>query len=726
MNEPEKFMQHYHLELNEQQRKAIARIDGATLLLAVPGSGKTTVIICRIAYMIHKLNISPESILTLTFSRMGAKDLNVRYKRIFGDKGMKRLRFSTIHSFSLSVIRNYERLFDRKAFEIIENPGMILKDIFIQIFKGYPAENEIADIVSAISYCKNMLLTEAEVEKMEVGDINFLRIYKAYESYKRQHHLMDFDDMLKYAWILMKKNPELLKIFTNQYQYINIDEAQDTSKIQYEVIRLIAEKSGNIFMVGDEDQSIYGFRGAYPEGLLSFKKSYPKGEVLLMETNHRSTQKIVNAANRFITLNKERYVKNMRTENETGVPAVHEYVKSVEDQYHFILRSVKNEGKETAVLYRNNESVIPLVDLFEREGVAYNVKEHSPLFFTHFVVQDIRYFVRLSEDPSDYKTFEKIYYKMSCNISRKNLDAVEKNQKPGENVFDVLLSLDDIPDWLSEKVKSIRHSFKRLKMMKADAAINYIENHMGYREHLEYRISCGYHEEQLNQKLDILHTLAAREETMANLLAHLDNLEMILREKRTDKKAEVTFSTIHSSKGLEFEKVFIIDAVEGEFPSMAAMEKSEEGEKLFCEEVRLFYVGVTRAKKELEFISVGKKNSTHNKRPVSQFVKIFMGEKSPEQKKMISKPIAEKKSSKVQKGLGHFDVSIVRQRHATGDVDYSKYTKGKTVIHKGFGSGIITEVKDGMVTIQFESCGFKKLNLEICVLNGIIKDTDRM
>ena len=717
-------MKKYRLQLNAQQREAVGRVDGATLLLAVPGSGKTTVVICRIAYMVRVKKIPPESILTLTFSKAGARDLSRRYLKIFGEKEAGGLRFSTIHSFTLSVIRNYERLYHRRAFQIIENPSGIIRTLFQELFKSHPAENDIVDIVSAITYCKNMLLSEEEIAEMKVGDVDFPRLFKAHEAYKRRHHLMDFDDMLKYAWLLLKKNPELLKIFTDQYQYINVDEAQDTSKIQYEIIRLLAGKDGNVFMVGDEDQSIYGFRGAYPDGLLSFKETYPHGEVLLMETNHRSTGQIVDAANRFIRLNKERYVKNMRTDNAKGVPAVHEYVKSVEDQYWFILNSVKNEGKETAVLYRNNESVIPLVDLFEREGVPYTVKEHNPLFFTHFIVQDIKSFVALAEDPSDFETFEKIYYKMNCNISRKNIAEVEKFRKPGQSVFEALLSLDELPEWLVEKVENIQAAFRRLAAMSAQEGLDFIVWNMGYREHLDYRISCGCREEQLNQKLDILKTLAGRESTMDGFLKRLDTLQEALRGAASHQRAGVTFSTIHSSKGLEFEKVFIIDAVEGEFPSMAALDDSEEGRRLFCEEVRLFYVGVTRARRELEFISVGKKNSRHNRRPVSQFVRIFLGEKAPEAERGKSTGgVISGKAAAQSKGFGIFDVSIVR-RAEQKDVDCSAYTPGAAVMHQGFGEGVILDIKKDMATIDFEGCGRKKLNIKVCVTNKIIQLQD--
>ena len=715
----EEFMTRYHLQLNDQQKAAVMRIEGATLLLAVPGSGKTTVIISRIAYMIRAFGIPPEKILTLTFSRAGASDLGERYRKRFGDEEAGRLRFSTIHSFSLLVIRNYERLFQREAFSILDQPAAVIREIYIELFKSWPSENDMADILSAITYCKNMMLAEQEIEAMKVGEIDFPKLYRVYEKYKRKKKLMDFDDMLKYAWIMLKNSPELLTLFKKQYTYINVDEAQDTSKIQFEILKLLAEN--NIFMVGDEDQSIYGFRGAYPEGLLSFKEDYPKGEILVMETNYRSTQQIISAADRFIRLNKDRYLKHMRTDNEVGVPAVHEYVRSVEDQYRLIMESVRNEGKETAVLYRNNESVIPFVDLFEREGIPYRVKEHNALFFTHFIVQDIRAFMLLAEDPSDFEVFEKIYYKMNCNISRKNLQDTGRVQKPGQSVFEALLSLSGLPDWLIEKVTDIQEAFKRLKTMGPLESIEYIEHHMGYSEHLVYRISCGFREETLMQKLDILKTLAAREKTTEAFWNWLAQLKEHLESSAVKGKKGVTFSTIHSSKGLEFEKVFIVDAVDGEFPSKAALEKTDEGRKLFEEEVRLFYVGVTRAKRELEFISVGKKDSRRNKYPVSRFIQYFLGEKkSIETQTEVRKILGKTKPVEKETAFGGFDVRTLRKGERQ-QVDCSSYTEGTAVVHKGFGPGIIASVEGKMATVTFEVAGLKKLNLEVCIANGLLK-----
>lgn len=704
------------LQLNEQQRRAVAKVEGATLLLAVPGSGKTTVIISRIGFMIQKRKIPAESILTLTFSRAGARDLHERYCRLFGSDAAANLRFSTIHSFSLSVIRAYEKMYNRKAFTVLEQPEAVIRSLYHQLFQTWPTESDMADVMSALTYCKNMMLTEPEIRKMEVGEIDFFRLFKAYEMLKKQHHQMDFDDMLRYAWLLLKKHRDLLAVFQTRYRYVNIDEAQDTSKIQYEIIRLLTARSGNIFMVGDEDQSIYGFRGAWPDGLLGFKKMYPEGEILLMETNHRSSRKLVEAADHFIQLNRERYVKHMRTDNETGVPAVHEYVKTMEEQYQLIIQSLKREHKQTAVLYRNNASAIPLADLFEREGIAYNIKEHSPLFFTHFIMSDIHSYFILAADDSDTAAFEQIYYKLGCGISRQNVYDMLAIRKDGESVFDALLRCRELPDWLLDNVIHIQGCFKRLRKMAPLTGIDYILSEMGYEKHLNYRVECGQRQEQIDQKLAILKILAQREDDAAAFWERMAMLKKQLSENTAYVPGAVTLSTIHSSKGLEFEKVFIIDAVEGEFPSLAALEDTDDGKRLFAEEVRLFYVAVTRAKRELEFISVGKKNSVHSMRPVSRFIYYYMKEKSPR-----TLAAEKQKKDRLVSFRDHFrnrPLSVPKEQES--DTMLLDYTAGSQVVHRKFGKGCIMAIEGETAVVDFETCGKKKLNLKICAMNQVI------
>lgn len=697
----------------------MARTTGQTLLLAVPGSGKTTVIICRIAYLLLVEKVNPSAILTLTFSRMGARDLKLRYQSLFGEIQAEALHFSTIHSFSLSVIRYYERSYHRRAYEVLGNVTPVIRDLYRKLFDGFPGEIELGEIIQQIGYCKNMLLTNKEIEKLPVMEIDFLKIYEAYEAYKLEQHLMDFDDILKYAWGLLKKYPEILGYFREKHPYIHLDEAQDTSKIQFKLLELLSGKNGNLFMVGDEDQSIYGFRGAFPQSLLSFQTTWPQGEVLLMETNYRSTRHIVDKANAFIKLNSERYAKEMTTSNGDGFPIVREWVKSNEAQYQLVIEAIKREGKEIAVLYRNNESAIPLVDLLERENIPYLIKEHSPLFFTHFTIKDIQCFYQFACDPCNFEVFSQICFKMDAAISRETVNQLGKDLTLNQNIFDALIKTSRERPWQIKRFRELKEVFRRLKNATPKKGIQMILDDLGYTSYLNFRISSGQSEENIEQKLAVLKTLGGRVESFQEFFDNLNALEQRLRETQIhgDKKPRVTLSTLHSSKGLEFDKVFMIDAIEGQLPSVVSM--SPGNEKLYAEEVRLFYVGATRARKELIFICP--QISAKTGKP-SQFISYLIDGLPKKKPVMIegSKPTQNHRSQSFGNPKTAWQDFTGAKTEDLG-VDLSGYAKGGSIHHQRFGQGKILARDGAIATIQFEKAGVKKMNLAVCIGNGVIK-----
>lgn len=703
------FLTRHGLALNAQQMAAAARVDGPTLLFAVPGSGKTTVIICRLAYMIQACGIPAEHILSLTFSRAGAADLSNRYRRIFGDAG-EVPRFSTIHSFALRVIRTYERRYRRRAFDILAEPQPMLRKIYRQIHGTFPTDADMVEIESALTLARNQMLDEEAIAELMPEAVRFPQILARYEAAKKRKRVMDFDDILRYAYGLMRKYPDLRAVFARRYSHINLDEAQDTSPLQFAILRLLTGPNGHFFVVGDEDQSIYGFRGASPEMLLHFKDHYPQAKVLLMETNHRSTAELVAASDRFIALNRARTPKHMVTDNPKGVPPVHQWVKSAEEGHRFLLAAVRNEGKETAILYRNNESALPLVDLFEREGVRYQLKEHRPLFFSHFTVLDIRDFFALAKDPTDRGIFARIYYKMDCGLSRQQMAAVMR-APAGQNVFEALLALPGLPEWLTDKIVAEEKGFARLKTMAPGPGIRLILDKLGYEAHLQFRIERGYREESIRQKLKIIRILAGRTQTQTQFLGRLDELAQIVSSQASKPAGGVTLSTIHASKGLEFDKVYLIDAVEGEFPSRAALEDSPEGRALFAEEVRLFYVGATRARRELEFVSVGGFDAP----AVSRFVRRYMGEKE--------KPQPKKKRRKTLGELGADYLAQMRRekRRRRGTSRSRRWHPGDVLIHKRFGRGQIASVAGGAAAVRFETAGEKRIDLALCEARGLIR-----
>ncbi|MDD4157696.1 MAG: ATP-dependent helicase, partial [Candidatus Cloacimonetes bacterium] len=676
----------------------VLTVDGATLLLAVPGSGKTTVIISRIGNMIINHSIKPEKILTLTFSVSAARDMQERFASIFGKIIECNLEFKTIHSFSYSVIKEYEHLLNTRAFNVLENNNSVIKQIYLELNNQYIGEDILKEITQKIGYCKNMMINEDGIKKINIPSCNFEQIFTAYETYKKQNQIMDYDDMLNYAYTILKKYPNILSKYQNQFKYINVDEAQDTSFIQHEIIRLIAQKNGNIFMVGDEDQSIYGFRAAFPKALLNFKDNYKNANILLIEQNYRSTKIIVEAANRFIKQNRDRYQKNMFCENIEGLEIKETKLNNLNDQYKYIVDIIKREGKKKkiAVLYRNNDSAIPIVDALEREKIPFFIKENKPTFFSHFITNDIINFIRLSQDANDINAFEKIYYKMNCGINKIMFEFVKKNKI--QNVFDTLLTFPELKEYVIEKINKIKFEFEKLKDLQAFKAIEHIENKIGYSYNLMGLSNKGFSQEILTQKMNILKSIAFNTDTINDFLERLSQLEEIFQNSVSN-NFDVILTTIHSSKGLEFDKVILIDVIDGQFPSQESITLMRKlGDRtLFEEEVRLFYVGITRAKAEIEVIT----SDFLNEQSIS--MSQFIGDLFPKSKENNKITIYTKKHINIDSSLlGRFDVNA-------------------KVTHKTFGNGIIVGVNGAIIDVSFIKNGFKTLYLPACIENNLLE-----
>ncbi len=416
------YLMEHDIRLTEQQRAAVNAVDGAVLLLAVPGSGKTTVLVARLGYMIFVKHIDPESILTLTYTVAATRDMAERFRSLFGDKYTERLEFRTINGVCARIINFYGRRIGKQAFTLVTDEKVtteMLGRIFQQVEKTYATESDLKAVRTLITYIKNMMLDKEEIRSLdETEDIKISAIYTMYQEEMRSRGLMDYDDQMVYALMILKRSPETLSYIQEKYKYICVDEAQDTSKIQHAIIGLIASGKGNIFMVGDEDQSIYGFRAAYPEALLNFEKEHPGARVLLMEENFRSKKQIVDKAQHFISQNVLRHEKSMFTHRSVGGDFRTISLKSRNAGYSYLLKVAADCKAETAVLYRDNESALPLVDLLERNGVPYRIKNMDLSFFTHRTVVDISNIIRFSLDPLDTELFLQIYYKMKTYLSK--------------------------------------------------------------------------------------------------------------------------------------------------------------------------------------------------------------------------------------------------------------------------------------------------------------------
>ena len=443
---------------------------------------------------------------------------------------------------------------------------------------------------------------------------------------------MDYDDQMVYAYTMLQRFPWLREHFQQQYPYICVDEAQDTSKIQHAIIALLASRTENLFMVGDEDQSIYGFRAAYPDALLEFEQHHPGAQVLLMEENFRSDASIVRAADRFIQKNTLRHEKHMQPARPKQREIREIPLANRKAQYSYLLkvaedctaayaadqkRRAAGEVKERAdggpatdalhadggrssspiaVLYRDHECALPLIDLLERNGVPYKMRNADIGFFTNRVVLDICNIIRLAENPLNTELFMQLYYKLGTYLRKQDAQSIaDISQLEGLSVWDVALKHGGLNAYTKGKVRAIQTHMRNMLKESAGRAVYRIVEYMGYREYME-------RSEIKDTKLDILRILADQEDSPRHLVDRLEKLRQVLKEKSSERDCPFILSTIHASKGLEYDSVYLLDVIDGVLPAQIPkdLKKAEKAElEAYEEERRLFYVGITRAKDQL-------------------------------------------------------------------------------------------------------------------------------
>lgn len=673
------FVNTFPIQLNQQQQEAVQSTEGAVLLLAVPGSGKTTVLVTRLGYMIYCRNIHPDSILTVTYTVAATKDMSKRFADRFGEEMAEKLEFRTINGICAKIIQYYGRKIGKTPFELVKEEknttGMLVK-ICQEHGMGYPTESDLKNVRTMITYIKNMMLNDKEIQKLEEeSDIRIRGIYQAYCSQMREKKWMDYDDQMLYAYKMLRMDSRLLEHFQNLYPYICVDEAQDTSKIQHAIIALLAAKSENLFMVGDEDQSIYGFRAAYPEALLDFEKDHPGARVLLMEENFRSNAKIVSAADKFIQKNTLRHEKHMKAAREAGADIRKISLKSRKAQYVYLMKIAQECSTETAVLYRDNECAIPLIDLLERKHIPYRMRNAELSFFTHRTVLDIQNIIRFAMNPKDTELFMQIYYRLKLFFRKEDaLNYTNISKEKDIPVWDAILQDGNLEEYQQNHVRSLRRQMKKLLDMTGDKAVDQILVYMGYQDYLK---KMGMNA----NKLEIVKMIGSREDSPEKLLERLKELERIIREKKEERECRFILSTMHASKGLEYDTVYLLDVVDGILPekvltSMNTASKEEIG--AYEEERRLFYVGVTRAKNQLNIFATGKPSRFCNE--------------------LLEKNISAESYQKLSDELG----------------------EGVIVKHRKFGKGVVTEIEGEHIRIRFGD-DEKKMDLKVLARLGLLE-----
>ena len=733
----------FSVKLNQQQKEAVQSTKGPVLLLAVPGSGKTTVLVTRLGYMIYCKNIPPESILTVTYTVAATKDMSERFAVRFGEDMAKRLEFRTINGICARIIQYYGRRIGKTPFELVKDEkattGMLIR-ICQDHGMGYPTESDLKNVRTLITYIKNMMLNEEELQKLEEeSDIRIAGIYREYCRQMREQKLMDYDDQMLYAYNMLRKDPGVLAYFQNRYPYICVDEAQDTSKIQHAIIALLAAGTGNLFMVGDEDQSIYGFRAAYPEALLSFEKKHPGAKVLLMEENFRSNAKIVEAADKFIQKNTLRHEKHMRAAREAGADIREISLKSRKAQYVYLMKaaqecttgmagmsgSEEHRGRadasvtETAVLYRDNECAIPLIDLLERKNIPYRMRNADLSFFTHRTVLDVQNIIRFAMDPKDTELFMQIYYRLKLFFNKKDaLRYAQISQEKDMEVLDAALKYGNLEKYQEDNIRNLKRQMVRILNMPGDEAVNQILTYMGYQDYLK---KMGMNA----NKLETVKLIGSRVESPEKLLERLEELRTIIQEKVSDKDCPFILSTMHASKGLEYDTVYLLDVMDGILPEKVLANPrtaSKEELETYEEERRLFYVGVTRAKNQLNVFTTNKP---------SKFCSELLGKRNLRESQQ--KEYAGIKKWGDYSPAGTYGIKGNGMYHGYGTGHGSQKQPGKSyqeladalgegmiVKHKKFGEGVVVDMEGEHIRIQFGD-NVKNMDLKVLARLGMLE-----
>ncbi len=610
------------MAFSKAQTQAIMHKDGPMMVLAGPGSGKTTVITHRVQYLTKEYGIDPGDILVITFTRAAAGEMRERYEALTG--GGSRVTFGTFHSIFFRILKlayrytadNIVREEQQMQFvrELAQAGGLEPED-----------ENEFAaSILSEISSVKGERIALEHYYSKNCPDAVFRQLYAGYEEKMRRAGLIDFDDMMVLCLELFTERKDILSAWQRRYRYILIDEFQDINRLQYEIVRMLAKPEDNLFIVGDDDQSIYRFRGAKPEIMLGFERDYPGAGRILLDVNYRSTEEIVAPALRLIGENQKRFSKAIHTTGRHGKNVITKLWQDPGEENLAIAREIQlylQSGVrpgDIAVLYRTNAGPRFLMEKLMEYNLPFRTRDTVPNLYEHWISRNILTYIRIAMGSRAREDILQVINRPKRYISR---DAM-----PDETVsFEKMKAFYAEKDWIAERIESLEGDLRAIARMSPLAAVNYIRQGMGYDEYLiEYAAFRRMRPEELLETADELKESAAGFKTFDEWFAHIDAYkEELLRQaaqRRTETDA-ITLATMHSAKGLEFPIVYILDANEGITPHSRAM-LDEDME----EERRLFYVAMTRAKTRLHVYAV--RERYHKKAEVSRFVWEYLGRES--------------------------------------------------------------------------------------------------
>lgn len=596
------------MSLNKAQKEAVSHKEGPCLVLAGPGSGKTLTIAKRIEYLIKVYKVRPEEILVITFTKYAAWEMKNRTRSICGPSSYA-VTFGTFHGIYYGILKWAYRL-NQSNLLSDEEKYRILREILPGIdWDQEPEADEekdyLQELAIEIGNVKNNCMDIEEYEPVKYTTEKFRKLYRTYEETKKKYRKIDFEDMLIQCRDLFMKRPDILKKWQEKFQYILVDEFQDVNQAQYDVVRMLAAPQDNLFVVGDDDQSVYGFRGAKPGIMMEFMKDYPKARQILLDVNYRSSGYIVKGALRVIGNNKIRFEKKIEAFRKPDETVHVQEVKDPVQEAEYVLERIREYREkgvsytEMAVLYRTNVDARAMSELMTEYQIPFVMKEHLNNIYEHFIALDMISYLRLSQGEYDRKYFLQI-------ANRPNRYLTRESMKTGNVSYESLRRYYRDKDWMVDRIDQLEWDMKMICDKTPYAAIQYIRKRMGYDEFLkEYAAYRKISSEDLFAVLEEIWQNSKGYGTIKEWFEHIESYGKMLKEqnKKNGEKEGVNLMTMHAAKGLEFDTVFVIEANEGSCPYKKAIADEE-----IEEERRLFYVAMTRAKRKLVISYVKEKN----------------------------------------------------------------------------------------------------------------------
>ena len=618
------------MKLNRGQDEAIKHGNGPCMVLAPPGSGKTLIVTERTRYLIEESEVRPDQILVITFTRYAAREMKERFERLTAGKNYP-VTFGTFHSIFYGILKcaygiGANNLMSEKESSVLLQE--VLDQTDIESTPEVEDEEELVrELLREVGMVKNGLYHLKDFHSKYLTQDEFAEVFRSYEHQKKELKKFDFDDMLVQCYALFRKKPEILQGWQKRFQYILIDEFQDINRVQYEVIRMLAAPRYNLFVVGDDDQSIYGFRGAKPELMLYMKQEFPALRTISLTVNYRSTEFITGAAARVILHNDTRFYKRVQSFRGRGQNVHVQEVLDEQEEAQYVTEEIQKKldqgikPGEIAVLFRTAVQARMISEILSEHRIPFEMRDYVTNFYKHFIVKDMMAYLQLAAGKRDRSLFLTICNRPLRYLARNSMENRQVN-------FEDLRKFYCDKDWMLDIIDQFDVDVRMMKNMAPYAAIQYIRKKIGYDDFLkEY---AEKHQIPWKQLMDVMAELEERSKNfksydeweihIAKYTQELEEQQAKARKIKGERENKVQLMTIHSAKGLEFEDVFVIHANEGEIPHQKA-EKKEEIE----EERRLFYVSLTRAKNNLCISYITQKNGNSIK--PSRFVEELLGQR---------------------------------------------------------------------------------------------------